>query len=204
MTMENLCWFLAAIALVVTISLVRADECICPFMDGSANCDSKKLTEIPKCVTNRKEPVHSLYVLLSLCPNRHLANFLSGFVTGKAKSIGKIIATVDSQSFKMSLKWQAAALDLSHLFGSSVVCPVLFGFLLSFLLWCRLETTGLFGVYKPASNERPQFSISVHPAMPGMTQAPIRRDPCKVGNHYHRFAVAHVSPTTAALSAYFT
>ena len=100
MTMENLCWFLAAFALVVTISSVRADECICPFKDGSADCNSKKLTEIPKCVTNRKEPVHSLYVLLSLCPNRHLANFLSGFVTGKAKSIGKIIATFDSHSFK--------------------------------------------------------------------------------------------------------
>ena len=73
----------------------------------------------------------------------------------------------------------------------------------SFLLWCRLETSGLFWVYKPASNERPQFSITGHPAMPGMTQA---RIPAEIlaklaiitSSHYDRFTVAHVSLATFA------
>ena len=65
MTMGNLCWFLAAFALAMTISLVRGKKCICTFgkqwdHGDLANCGMKNLSEIPECVTSREQQLITL------------------------------------------------------------------------------------------------------------------------------------------------
>ena len=79
MTMGNLCLFVAAFAVAMTTSLVRANECICTIRTDSyerniANCSTKDLTEIPQCVTNRTLQLKVLYVFLK--PLRFFAQML--------------------------------------------------------------------------------------------------------------------------------
>ena len=74
MTMGNLCRFVAAFALAMAISLVKADKCPCIFgklikwPDGGVytDCAQRNLTEIPQCVTNPKLQIDELYVFVSL------------------------------------------------------------------------------------------------------------------------------------------
>ena len=105
----------------------------------------------------------------------------------------KVVVTVAAQS----LAW-GKRLHSSSVFPSEVaaVCLVVFGSLFSSLLWCRMETTGLFRANESAIKEHQVSVFSLSDVGDIRVCARLHREPCQGSN---RFALFRVLPTLSFL-----
>ena len=127
---------------------------------------------------------------------RQLAKLLSGFVTGQI-TVAKVVVTVAAQSACMGKMTWHQSFRPSEV---AAVCLVVFGSPYNSLLWCRLETTGLFWANESAIKE-PQVSVfSLSNVGDIRVCARLHWEPCQASN---RFTLFHVLPTLSFLHIFF-
>ena len=128
--------------------------------------------------------------------NRQLEKLLSGFVKGQI-TVAKVVVTVAARAQSLAWgKWLAAALELSLSFRSCSCLSGCLGSLFSSLLWCQMETTGLFWANESAIKELQVSVFSLSDVGDIRVCARLHREPCQASN---RFALFHVLPTLSFL-----
>ena len=145
------------------------------------------------CLWNRNV-IHVSSVTWRMTKGTALIDNLQNYCLGSSRGKSRLPRWL-SRWLHSHLHWENdQRLHSSSVFPSEVaaVCLVVFGSLFSSLLWCRLETTGLFGANESAIKEHQVSVYSLSDVEDIRVCARLHREPCQVGN---RFALFHVLPT---------